>query len=324
MTLTDSLSQGAAGSPRAIGYCVDIGGSFIKFGRAFGPGEIAEEEKVPTPAHSWDQFRDALAGLISRHAAPGDGLPLAICTTGLFDAATGTVSAANIPGFAGHDLVSELSTHLGRKVLIANDADIFALAEANVGAGRGHDVVLAIILGTGVGGGLVVGGRLVQGPGGVTGEWGHGAIVKTHIVLPRTGEIIDMPRFSCGCGQAGCTDTIGGARGIERIHRHLTGTERTSRQIVSAWGAGDADASRTMEVYFELLAEPLAFAVNTVGATIIPVGGGLATSPELVAGLDAAVRARTLHRYTEPLIVPGHHLEHGGLVGVSILAAQAA
>ena len=312
----------AARSTEAIGYCVDIGGSFIKFGRAFGPGEVREEAKVPTPLTSWDDFKSALAGLISRSAPHADDLPLAICTTGLFDAGTGQVYAANIPGFAGHDLVGELSAELGRKVLIANDADAFALAEASVGAGQGHDVVMAIILGTGVGGGLVAGGKLVQGPGGVTGEWGHGSIVQTRVTLPGTGETIDMPRFRCGCGRHGCTDTIGGARGIERIHRHLSGAELSSRQIVSAWTNGDMDANRTMAVYFELLSEPLAFAVNMVGPTIIPVGGGLASSPELVSGLDAAVRARTLHRYDQPLVVPGQHLKDGGLVGVSVLAAQ--
>lgn len=322
MTLTESDARPAAGNTRPIGYCVDIGGSFIKFGRAYGPGQVREEDKVATPIHSWELFTDALRGLLAKYAPQHDGLPLAICTTGLFDTETGAVNAANIPCFAGHDLVTELSSFLGRKVLIANDADSFALAEATVGAGKGHDVVMAIILGTGVGGGLVVGGSLVQGPGGVTGEWGHGAIVQTRISLA-SGEIIDIPRFACGCGRAGCTDTIGGARGIERIHRHLTGAEFTSRQIVTAWTQAERDASRTMAVYFELLAEPLAFAVNTVGANIIPVGGGLASSLELVTALDEAVRARTLHTYTEPLIVPGHNLKDGGLVGVSVLAAQA-
>ncbi|WP_417579376.1 ROK family protein [Pelagibacterium sp.] len=321
MTLTETRPYTGGDAGRTIGYCVDIGGSFIKFGRAYGPGLVRVEDQVPTPIHSWHDLKTALADLISRFAPQDDGLPLAICTTGLFDVRTGVVTAANIPCFAGHDIVGELSAHLVRKVLIANDADSFALAEATVGAGKGHDVVMSLILGTGVGGGLVVDGNLVQGPGGVTGEWGHGAIVQTQVTLP-DGERIELPRFQCGCGQLGCTDTIGGARGIERIHKHLTDQDRTSRQIVIDWGEGQQDAARTMAVYFELLAEPLAFIVNIVGTTVMPVGGGLATSAELVAGLDKAVRARTLNAYGKPLIVPGHHLKDGGLVGVSVLAAQ--
>ncbi|MET3925708.1 ROK family protein [Devosia sp. 2618] len=305
-----------------IGYCVDIGGSFIKFGRAYGAGQIAVEEQVPTPIHSWMDFEDALAALIRDFGGEADSLPLAISTTGLFDKRTGKVNAANIPCFAGHDMVRELSARLGRTVLIANDADSFALGEANVGAGRGHDVVMCIILGTGVGGGLVVNGKLVQGAGGVTAEWGHGAILRTHITLPKTGEDLAIPRFDCGCGQRGCTDTVGGARGVERLHRHLSGENRTSHQILDDWEAGDAVAERTVEAYFELLSEPLAFAINISGATIVPAGGGLSARIKLLEGLDKAVRQKTLNPYKDPLIVPGHFFKNGGLIGVSVLAAQ--
>ncbi|ODT65947.1 MAG: N-acetylglucosamine kinase [Pelagibacterium sp. SCN 63-23] len=305
-----------------IAYCADIGGSFIKFGRAYGPGQISVEEQVPTPAQSWSDFEEALAGLIARIGDRNGALPLAISTTGLFDKRTGQVNAANIPCFAGHDMVSELSARLGRKVFIANDADSFALGEANVGAGRGHDVVMCIILGTGVGGGLVVGGRLAQGAGGVTAEWGHGAILRTNITLGRTGEDIFVPRFACGCGQHGCTDTIGGARGIERLHQHLSGEARNSHQILDAWEGGDPAAERSVEAYLELLSEPLAFAINITGASIVPAGGGLSARVKLLEGLDRAVRGKTLHGYKEPLIVPGHHFKHGGLIGVSVLAAQ--
>lgn len=305
----------------AVSYCADIGGSFIKFGRSYGAGIVAVEEQVPTPTSSWTGFMDAIAGLIARHEEDSS-LPVAISTAGLFNSRTGEVIAANIPAFEDHDFAGELGAFLGRRVLVANDADSFALAEANVGVGRGHDVVMSIILGTGVGGGLVVGGRLVQGAGGVTAEWGHGAIIRTVALLPETGEEISIPRFACGCGQSGCTDTIGGARGIERLHLHLSGECSTSHKILDGWEQGDAIAARTVAVYFDLLSEPLAFAINISGATIVPVGGGLAARHKLVAGLDAAVRQRTLNTYGEPLIVPGQYLKDGGLVGVSVLASQ--
>ncbi len=318
------LATDAAHPPQtdAIAYCADVGGSFIKFGRAYGPGMVAVEEQVPTPVASWQGFMDALAGLIQRRGAQLSDLPLAISTTGLFDPRTGQVNAANIGCFSGHDLVTELSAYLGRKILIANDADSFALAEANVGVGKGHDVVMSIILGTGVGGGLVVGGRLVQGAGGVTAEWGHGAIVRTTVALPGTGEEITVPRFACGCGQVGCTDTIGGARGIERLHKHLTGDRCTSYDILDLWEADDPIAARTVGVYIELLSEPLAFAVNISGARIVPVGGGLAVRTALIEELDKAVRKRTLNLYPKPLVVPGRYMKDGGLVGVSVLATQ--
>ena len=227
----------------ATAYCVDMGGSFIKFGIAYGAGNVEQLEKVPTPIHSWPDLVAAFAELIARWQPAADAtLPLAISTTGLFNARTGAVNAANIPCLAGHDVVRELSAALGRPVLIANDADCFALAEANIGLGKGHDVVFCAIMGTGIGGGLVADGRLVRGTGGVTGEWGHGPIVRTEITLPGEAEPIRIPRFQCGCGQTGCADTIGGARGVERLHQFLHGLTATSHDILDAWETGDAAA----------------------------------------------------------------------------------
>jgi len=310
----------AGALPTAL--CADIGGSFIKFGRAFGPGEVRREAEVPTPATEWSALVGALSDLVSTWNGGAAPVPLAISTTGLFDRRTGQVSAANIPAFKGHDVVGELSGVLNRPVLIANDADCFALAEANVGTGRGHDVVFCAILGTGVGGGLVVDGKLVRGARGVTGEWGHGPIIRTEVRLPGESAPIQLPRFSCGCGQVGCADTIGGARGLERLHMHLHQTARTSHQILDAWDADDWQATRTVNLYVELLSEPLAFAVNITGASIVPVGGGLASRPRLIRRLDEAVRPHTLNRFDTPLVVPGRFLENGGLVGMSVLAAQ--
>ena len=309
--------------PSPTAYCVDMGGSFIKFGVAFGPGDVDLREKVPTPIDSWPDLIAAMAALIKRWGSSDDaGLPLAISTTGLFNVRTGTVTAANIPCLSGHDVVSELSAYLGRPVLIANDADCFALAEANVGLGRGHDVVFCAIMGTGIGGGLVAGGRLVRGAAGVTGEWGHGPIVRTEVTLPGLTDPVRVPRFPCGCGQVGCTDTIGGARGIERLHHHLHGARATSHEILDAWELGDAAAVRTVAVFLELLSEPLAFAVNITGASIVPVGGGLASRTALIAALDQHVREHTLIRFAEPLVVPGTQVADGGLVGMSVLVEQ--
>jgi N-acetylglucosamine kinase len=305
----------------ATALCADIGGSFIKFGQAFGPGQVQRVDEVPTPADNWPALVQALTGLSTRWNGPGAAVPLAISTTGLFDHRNGTVNAANIPAFKGHDVAGELAAALARPVVIANDADTFALAEANLGIGRGHDVVFCAILGTGVGGALVVDGRTVRGHRGVTGEWGHGPITQTRLTL-RSGETLTIPRFACGCGQIGCTDTIGGARGIERLHSHLHGQEQTSHEILDGWEAGDATAARTVEVYLALLSEPLAFAVNITGASVVPVGGGLAARTALIAALDAQVRTRTLNSFAEPLVRPGQFLDNGGLIGMSVLVQQ--
>ncbi len=223
-------------------------------------------------------------------------------------------------------MAKDLAAFLERPVFAANDADCFTLAEANEGAGQGHAVTFCAIMGTGIGGGLAIDGRLVRGAGGVTGEWGHGPIICTSVEIEATPggapETVHMPRFSCGCGQTGCADTIGGARGIERIHQHLHGKAQSSHDILSKWLDGDPDAGRTVSVYLQLIADPLALTVNISGASIVPVGGGLASVEPLMAALDLAVRSRILNRFDRPLVVPALRMEDGGLIGAAVLGRQ--
>jgi N-acetylglucosamine kinase len=309
------------GGPGKPVFCVDVGGSFMKFAVSPAPGELVLLEKVATPAASWDDLAVSLSALIERHQGAGDpASPLALSIAGLVDPRDGRTTSANIPCITGRRLVDELSAMLGRRVLAANDADCLTLAEANEGAGRGHSVVFCAIMGTGIGGGLAIDGRLVRGAGGVTGEWGHGPILNTTVAV--NGEMLHVPRFSCGCGQSGCVDTIGGARGIERLHDFLHGCEETSHHILEGWQAGEARAVKTVAVYLELIADPLALAVNVTGASVVPVGGGLASVTPLIDALDLAVRKRILNRFDHPLVTPALRQDDGGLVGAAVLGHQ--
>jgi len=235
--------------------------------------------------------------------------------TGVVEPDSGRVTVANIPCIDGRDLAGDLQEALGRKVLVANDADCFVLAEAHAGAGRGHGVVFGAILGTGVGGGIVAHGRLFRGAGGLAGEWGHGSILATRLSVPPH----EMPQFPCGCGKRGCVDTVGGARGLETLHRHIHGVALESTAIIAAWTAGDAAAGVTLAAYLELVAQPLALAVNIIGPDIIPVGGGLGNSVELVAALDRQVRQRILRTLDRPLVVPAQLSVDAGLIGAASL-----
>ncbi|WP_249406352.1 ROK family protein [Rhizobium sp. CFBP 13726] len=304
-------------------FCADIGGSFIKFAVSPKPGVIEPLERVPTPASDWDAFVAALSDLIARHAhrvEDNDSTPLALSITGIVDPKTGVSIAANIPCITGRPVAAKLSARLGRPVVAANDADCLTLAEASEGAGKGHDVVFCAIIGTGIGGGLAIDGKLVRGAGGVTGEWGHGPIVNTTVEI--AGETIHIPRLACGCGQSGCADTVGGARGIERIDGLLHERAETSHTIIEDWQAGDALAEKTIAVWLELIADPLALAVNTTGASVVPVGGGLASVPALIDLLDGAVRKRILNRISHPLVIPALRQADGGLVGAAVLGRQ--
>ena len=294
--------------------CFDIGGTAIKIAEAFSQDDIRPQGRVPTPAQDYPGFVAALRRAVE--AASERPERLAFSIAGVVAPDTGLATVANIPCLTGRRLVADLEADLGLPVDLANDADCFALAEAAVGAGRGHEVVFGIILGTGVGGGVVVRGQLINAGGGFAGEWGHGPVAQRILGQPE----VTLPAFDCGCGQIGCLDAVCSARGMERLHAHLhPGREADSLAIVEGWAAGEPRATRTIDIWLELLAGPLAMVENMLGAGIMAVGGGLSNAPALIAALDVQVRARILREFDRPLLVPAECAIEPGLVGAAIL-----
>lgn len=282
----------------------DIGGSRIR--AAAWDGALRPLGEVPTPGDDPGAFLAAVTGFVTGHEQG-----IAISIAGVVDPVSGVGRVANIPAIDGISLESRIGVATGLPVRVLNDADCFALAEAEMGAGRDRSTVLGVILGSGVGGGLVVGGRVMTGAGGYAGEWGHGPVIR--------GEFA----FRCGCGQVGCIDTVGSARGLERLHRKRTAELLGAEAIVAGWIAGEAEAGETMALWRELVAGPLAMVVNVVGAEVVPVGGGLSKAPGLVEYLDEAVRVRVLRRSRRPLLVPAECGADAGLLGAALAGAAA-
>lgn len=293
--------------------CFDIGGSAIKGAVAHSADSVKPLARRATPLDDFDAFAATIREVIDEAGGRPDRIAISI--TGVVDPETRAIKCANIPCIDGRTLSADLSAFLGLPVLLANDADCFALAEACAGAGRGHRIVLGVILGTGVGGGLVVDGRLINADGGFAGEWGHGPAVASVAGTPP----VAIPAFDCGCGQRGCVDTIGGARGMERLHRTLHGETLTSEEITTLWQQGDAGPARTVDVLVDLVSSPLALTVNITGATIVPVGGGLSNVAPLIAQIDTTVRSRILRKFDRPLVVPGECRIEPGLIGAAVL-----
>ncbi|MUO78985.1 ROK family protein [Agrobacterium vitis] len=293
--------------------CFDIGGTAIKGAIAYSPEDIRPFPRQPTPGQDFNAFVGVIRSIIAEAGETPSCVAISIC--GIIDVDSRRAVVANIPCLHGRLLQHDLEEALGLPVLIANDADCFAIAEAGLGAGRGHRVVFGVILGTGVGGGLVVDGRLINSDGGFAGEWGHGPIAATEVGEPP----VTIPRFQCGCGQKGCIDAICSARGMEKLHTHLSGENRTSEDIVKDWETGEPKASQTIAAFVELLSSPLALVVNTTGASILPVGGGLSNATILVEAIDLAVRARILRRFNYPIVVPAQCRLEPGLIGAALL-----
>jgi len=295
----------------------DIGGSAIKGGIARSESDIVPLGRRPTPKDDFPAFVKTLKSFITEAGERPSRIALSIA--GVVDPDTQRLIVANIPCIHDRNLAADLEAALGLPVLIANDADCFAMAEAELGAGRGHRIVFGVILGTGVGGGVVSDGRLINESGGFAGEWGHGPIIASQAGTPP----VAIPAYACGCGQKGCVDTVGGARGLERLHKTLHDLDLSSEDIITDWRKGEEKANRTIDVYVDLVASPLALAINITGATMVPVGGGLSNVEPLLAELDQAVRARILRKFDRPLVVRSECRIEPGLIGAALLGLKA-
>lgn len=186
---------------------------------------------------------------------------IGVGTPGTMEPSTGAMKNCNTTCLNGQPLRDDLSAALGIEARLANDANCFALAEAMLGAAKGRSVVMGLILGTGVGGGIVVNGRVLNGCHGIAGEWGHN---------PIAGE-----RTPCYCGRVGCVETVIAGPSLERFYRESTGTELNLRKIVERAGSGDAAATATLERLRSKFGESIAAVINILDPDAIVIGGGV-------------------------------------------------
>jgi len=178
---------------------------------------------------------------------------------------------SNMPCLVGRDLSADLKARFGRSVAIENDANCAALAEALEGAGRGHNAVVCVILGTGVGSGFVLDGKFRSGANGICGEIGH---------LPLPGyDDGDGPQLPCNCGQKGCIETFISGGGLSRLYERRTKRLLDARQIAERVNAGEAEAREVVDAYSTLVAKAMVSVLHTFDPDIIVVSGGLSALP---------------------------------------------
>ena len=253
---------------------IDLGGTKIE-GIAVDEGGVERERlRVPTPKGDYDAVVKAVASLVlkiekSRHrkGTVGVGIP------GAISPATGLVKNANTIELIGHPLDKDLSRALDREVRVANDANCFALSEATDGAGTGGQVVFGVIIGTGVGGGIVVDGRLLTGPHAIAGEWGHNPLA-----WPRDDE---RPGHPCFCGHPGCNESFLAGPSLSRDHRLATGQDLKPQEIASRAESADPDALATMARYEDRMARALAVIINVIDPDFVVLGGGVSNIARL-------------------------------------------
>ena len=261
---------------------VDLGGTKIE-GIALGPdGAERFRRRIDTPRGDYDRTVAAIADLVRAiEDATGQRGTVGVGMPGIISPATGLVKNANSTWLIGHPLQDDLRRALGREVRLANDANCFALSEASDGAAAGADVVFGVILGTGTGGGVVVGGRVLVGPNAIAGEWGHNA-------LPWP-DAEEWPGPSCYCGRRGCIETFLSGSGLQIALASGSGLELvpdavpglTARQIAAAAREGNAAAAAAIETYSRRLAKSLATVINLLDPDVVVLGGGLSNIDSL-------------------------------------------
>jgi len=293
---------------------IDLGGTKIE-GVVLGPdGGERWRRRIPTPAGRYDATLDAIASLVDEARAAHGPLTIGIGTPGTLTAA-GLLKNSNSQCLNGRPLQRDIEARFGQAVAIANDANCLALSEATDGAGAGAAVVFAAIIGTGTGAGIAVHGRVLSGPNGLAGEWGHNP-------LPWAVAGED-PQFECYCGQRGCIETIVSGPGLARDHALHHGGSLVGEQIVAAAAGGDADAAAALERHAHRLARALASVINLLDPDVIVLGGGISRMAHLYhrvpalwdrwvvsGGVKDAVRTRLL---------PSRHGDASGVRGAAWL-----
>jgi fructokinase len=253
---------------------IDLGGTKTEILALDPKGVECFRQRVPTPQGDYAAILRTIATLVeSAERTLGASGSVGIGTPGSISRATGLLRGSNSVCMNGKPITRDLEQVLGREIRITNDANCFALSEASDGAGRGFDVVFGVILGTGVGGGIVVGGRVLDGPNAIAGEWGHNPLP-----WPRDDE---RPGDPCFCGHNGCIETFLCGPGLERDHVRATGEALTTHEIVDRVRRGDAASAATLGRYEERLARALAHVMNILDPDAIVLGGGLSNIESL-------------------------------------------
>jgi len=291
---------------------LDIGGTKISAVALDADGAVVASTRCDIP-RSYASTLAAVGRIVGElESRTGEASPrIGIALPGVVDTADGTVLAVNLPWLGGRPFVTDLAMVLGRPVKIVNDANALVLSEAMDGAAAGFSVVFGVILGTGVGGGLVVNREIVSGVNGLTGEWGH-------TPLPWRSEE-DGPALTCSCGRVGCLETRLSGSGLSGAYGRAAGREISATEIADRARVGEATAIEVLAGYRRALARALAVVVQFIDPDVIVVGGGLSELPGLIEGVRPLVGEWTLTPARKTRVVKAMHGPDSGVRGAAWL-----
>jgi fructokinase len=294
---------------------IDLGGTKIEGIVLDAAGHERTRFRIATPRGSYRQTVQAVAETVQAlEAKIGARCRVGVGHPGAISPATGLIKNANSTVLNGRPLDRDLKQALGRdEVRLSNDANCFAVSEAADGAGRGSSIVFGVILGTGVGGGIVIEGQPLVGAQAIAGEWGHNA-------LPLPGDE-ERPGPPCYCGRHGCIETWLSGPAFERQFSEFAGRQLRATDIAAAARDGDPRASRCFDLYCDRLARSLASVINLLDPNVIVLGGGLS---KMQALYDRVPELWKRYVFSEPdsiaaRLVPPQHGDSSGVRGAAWL-----
>ncbi|MEO5328321.1 MAG: ROK family protein [Magnetococcus sp. THC-1_WYH] len=300
---------------------LDLGGTKIEVAVLGDDGAFHYRHRVETPQGQYRKTLEAVVSLIHQaqqhiqairpESAQVGQAPVGIGLPGAISQHSGRVKNANSTCLIGEDLQGDLEAMLGYPVRLANDADCFTLSEAVDGAAKGSQVVMGVILGTGVGGGIAVGGRLLQGPNRITGEWGHNMLP-----WPRDEE---RPGPACYCGRRGCIETFLSGPGLGNDYLRVTGEHCDAREVVVRAERGETAAATVMQRYEDRLARGLAAVINVLDPDIIVFGGGLSNITRLYQNVPVLLQRHVFSDSVETQLVKARFGDSSGVRGAAWL-----
>lgn len=291
---------------------IDLGGTKIEVQVFDDDWQVAVRHRVSTPTDYGDLVRAIADQIAWADNQAGTTIPVGIGAAGLLNPATGHVLTANLCA-SGKPLPSDIAKTVGRPVAYLNDCRALALSEAVFGVGRGHHTVMALILGTGIGGGVAIGREILHGPTRTGGEFGHTAASAQLVAQYR------LPIVPCGCGRMGCVETYISGPGMTRIAKAMTGQDVAPPHIAAARNGNMAEV---WSAWCALTGDLLRNLILTVDPDVIVLGGGLSQIDEVATALYDAAKLAQIGDFDVPAIVLAEGGDTSGARGAAYAAWQ--
>jgi fructokinase len=290
---------------------IDLGGTKTDAIALSATGEVLFEKRVATP-RGYDAILAGVAGLVREaRARAGASVTVGMGSPGSQSPQTGLWRNSNLVSCNGRPFAADLRRELSLPLRIENDANCFALSEALDGAGNGYEVVAFFTIGTALGGGLVIGGKLRTGPNAEAAEFGH-----TPLPWPTASE---WPPLPCFCGKSGCAEQYVSGTGLARDYAMATGHAILGKEIVARARIGEVQAQAALARLQDRFARVAANIVHVIDPDIVVVGGGLSPLPELVEEMAPLVSRYSFSGTAETKFARAVHGETSGVRGAARL-----